>query len=200
MDFDRGSYARGVRTDCGFEGVAALMVAVERHVRGEPAECESRSLIVTTTAPSSRQRWNVTRNRIVERQNAALDLAHHQRRRREDLGERGEIEDGVVACRRRTPDRTSDGRTPRATAAGASRRPRWRRRERHDRRSPAAGSRVPRRSATPSASSVGAAEERVGGEHDGSARPRPAADAVHEPGLHPVRPVLERLGECAAGV
>jgi hypothetical protein len=77
------------------------MVAVEGHVRlkaGRVREQVSdrdgdRALI----APAA----DVLRNRIVERENPSFDVSHDERRRGKDLGQGGEIEDGVVGRWRR---------------------------------------------------------------------------------------------------
>ncbi len=54
------------------------------------------------------------RDRIVERQNAALNLSHHHRRRGENFGEGGEIENSIVASgsRFRVERQSAEGFAP----------------------------------------------------------------------------------------
>ena len=92
-----------------------------RHA-GSPEQCASRSRSVTSDRSSPRHSAICADDRIVERQRAALDLLHHERRRRDHLGERREIEDGVVGAGAERRGRTSARRTPRARASGRRRR------------------------------------------------------------------------------
>jgi hypothetical protein len=84
-------------------------------VREQVAHGDSRSILA---APFR----NMPRDRIVEREHAALELLHHEGRCRYNFGERGEVEDRVVGRRRgvRVVRQAAERLTPEHLGRGAN--------------------------------------------------------------------------------
>ena len=82
--------------DRPLERVAAAELAEKRHPRRQTRSVRQQITNGDRVAIAAAPRGEVPANRVVEAHGAALDLLHHERRRREHLRQRGEIEDRVL--------------------------------------------------------------------------------------------------------